>query len=387
MMDPVRLAMVGCGSMAGAHRKAMEELWRHDLRVFRVVAVCDVQRERAEAMAEAVAAFQGERPAVYTDMLEMLAREPRIEAVDIVTLHRLHHTLAVPCLEAGKHVTLEKPLGITLRTGRRIIEAAERNGVLLQVAENYRRAPHQRAIRWALEQGRIGVPRMIYWLDVGERLWYWRWREHLREAGGGWTLDGGVHFADLFRYHLGEVESVYAEVRAFLPYRYGRPETLEEPIEVDVEDTTAALLRFHNGVLGQWVSTTAAPGKKWSQRVIYGEEGSLDFKEGLRTRTQTVPMEQLVAEHQAALSEEEKERLFPRGITDTVATELYEFFLAVRGEAELEVDGWEGYRSQALCEAVYESGTLGRPVALRDIEALRIEVYQNRVHELIGEEP
>lgn len=51
----------------------------------------------------------------------------------------------MPCLEEGKHVTIEKPLAITLRAGRRILEAAVDNRCQLAVAENYRRSPGERA--------------------------------------------------------------------------------------------------------------------------------------------------------------------------------------------------------------------------------------------------
>jgi predicted dehydrogenase len=305
-------------------------------------------------------------------------------AVDIGTTHREHHTVAVPALQAGKHVTIEKPLAITMRAGKRILDAAAEAGTLLQVAENYRRAPENRAIKWAIEAGRLGRLRMVYWLDVGERLWYWGWREHRHQAGGGWPLDGGVHFADLFRYHIGPVREVYCEVRAYHPFRYKDHEKLEGPIEVDVEDTVIATLRFDGDLLGQWTSTSAAPGAGFSRRVIYGEHGSLDFGAGLKTRTEELTMDALVKEFMGQLSPDEKERLFPRGITDTVATELWEFIQAVRGEGELETDGLEGYRAQAICFALYESAALGRRIAVTDVEHLSLEAYQAELNRELG---
>src|SRR5205823_9566355 len=95
------------------------------------------------------------------------------DAADIATVHRAHHSLAIPCLEARKPVCIEKPLAITLRAGKRMMEAAERCGQLLAVAENYRREPAQRAIRWAVRGGRIGEPRMLVRHDVGHRVRYW----------------------------------------------------------------------------------------------------------------------------------------------------------------------------------------------------------------------
>jgi predicted dehydrogenase len=384
MADPVRLAMVGCGGMAGAHRKGLEALWAADRREFEVVAAVDVEVSRAEAMADAVVAFQGTRPRVYRDVGEMLAGSPEVEAVDIVTVHREHHPLATACLEAGKHVIVEKPLAITLRAGKQMMDAAARSGRLLAVAEQYRRSPEQRAIRWAIREGRIGAPRLLFWIDVGERLWYWGWREHKELAGGGWSLDGGVHFADLFLFHLGPVTRVSALSKAYFPVRYRDEKTLSDPVNVTVEDTTVAILEFEDGVTGQWTSTSAAPGLGFNRRVIYGDKGSLDFREGLKTWEETRTIEELREEYLATLSADEREHLFPGGVTDGVATELCEFFRAVRGQGSVETDALLGYQAEAISMALYESSATGRPVTLREVEALEVEVYQGEINRDLG---
>jgi len=384
MSERVRIGLIGCGGMAGAHRDAYRELWEHELRDFEILATCDLVEDRAMNMAESVAAFQGTRPRVYTDYQDLLSRETEINAVDINTVHRAHHELAIASFEAGKHVTIEKPLAITLRAGKLMLDAGEKAGTVFQVAENYRRAPEQRAIKWALDEGRLGQLRMLYWIDVGERLWYWTWREHKDQAGGGWPLDGGVHFADLFRYHIGPVRELYAAVEAFFPRRYRDHENLQEPVEVDVEDTTVAVFYFENGVLGQWTSTTAAPGHGFNRRAVYGEKGSLTWGVGLKTRTEELSMEELIQQHQSSLSPEEKEKLFPRGLTNTVTTELHEFIQAVLGRGEVETDGWEGYRAEAISLALYESARLNRPVTLAEMENLEVEGYQAEINAGLG---
>lgn len=384
MTDPVRLAILGCGGMAGAHLKGLEALWKAERRSFEIVATCDLDRARAETLADGAAAIQGRRPRVFERVEQMLAGSPEVEAVDIVTVHREHHPLAIACLEAGKHVIVEKPLSITLRAGKRMLDAAAKAGRLLAVAENYRRAPNQRAIRWAIESGRIGTPRMLFWIDVGERLWYWGWREHKELAGGGWSLDGGVHFADLFRFFLGDVSRVSALSRAFFPTRYRDREKCADPVAVTVEDTTLALLEFANGAVGQWTSTSAAAGQGFVRRVIYGDQGSLDLRDGLKTREETRTVEELTQEYLATRSPEEQERLFPGGVTDTVATELHEFFLAVRGRGRPETDALEGYKAAAISFAVYESQAVGRPVTLDEVESLSVEAYQEEINRDLG---
>jgi predicted dehydrogenase len=384
MAEAVRLAMIGCGGMAGAHREGYQKLWEAGLRDFRIAATCDVDTARAEEMADKVAQFQGERPKVYRELTDLLTAGASFDAVDIVTVHRAHHSLAIPCLEAGKAVCIEKPLAITMRTGKMMMEAAARTGQLLAVAENYRRDPAQRAIRWAVQSGRIGEPRMLFWHDVGHRVWYWGWREHKEQAGGGWSLDGGVHFADLFRFFLGDVSRVVALSKAYFPTRYRDEKSKSDPISVTVEDTTMALLEFENGVTGEWTSTNVARGQGFGRRVIYGSEGSLDLKDGLQVGDEKRTIQELAEEYRSALSAEEKERLFPRGITETVATELWEFVQAVQGKAKVETDALEGYKAEAISFAVYESAAAGRWVSLEEIEKLQLEQYQAEINAGLG---
>lgn len=375
-MERVKLAFIGCGGIANAHLKGLRLLWENNIRTFEVLAVCDIDIERARKMAEEVRLLQNYVPRVYTNVDELLEKESELQAVDICTTHKEHHNVAIRCLLAKKHVTIEKPLALTIRYGRMILESAEENGCILQVAENYRRALSERTINWVIKSGRIGTPRMLFWLDIFNRPWYWGWRDHKNIAGGGWTLDGGVHFADLFRYHIGEVEELYATAKTYNPIRYRNREDLTEPVAIDVEDTTMAILSFKNGVTGTWVLTNSAPGKEERLRAIYGDKGSIVWGEGLYVGDKYTPLEDLEREYWNSLSEDDRERLFPAGIKDTIAIELKEFFDAVLGKGEIETTGIVGLKDQAISMAVYESNWINAPVKIEDVEECKIENYQ-----------
>ena len=386
MSDEIVLALIGCGGNMGGHVNAYKTLQEAGLAGFRIAATCDIAGEKAKGLADRVAEFQDSRPTVYTDFEKLLDAEAAVTAVDLSLVHDAHHKVAVPCLQAGKHVTIEKPLAITCRAARAIIDAADAAGRILQTAENYRRAPSHRAADWALKSGRIGDLRQIYWIDVGERLWYWSWRDHRDLAGGGWSMDGGVHFADLFRYHVGEVKTLYAISRAQQPVRYKNKDDMTDPVDATVEDTTLATVEFENGVVGHWSYTGAGPGQGFNCRTIYGSEGSLDFSAGIKMRSgDEVSMEELIAEHDAAIDDAEREKLYPGGVRDnTVATELWDFMRAIRGEGELEIDGVEGLKDLALSMAIYESSHLNQPVELLAIENCEIENYQADLNEAAG---
>jgi predicted dehydrogenase len=385
MSEKIRMAMLGCGGMSGAHGNGLKELWEKDIKLFDIVATCDIVEANAKARAEQIAAFQGKMPKIYTSVDDMLKNERDLDAVDICSVHRAHHILAVPCLEAGVNVIIEKPLGITMRACNLIVDSAKKNGKILSVAENYRLSPGHRAVNWAIRQGYIGKPRFFFWQDVGEALGPWGWRDYKDQAGAGWILDGGVHFADLFRYHLGcEATEVSATVRSYMPFRYRKPDTMEDPIDVTVEDTTIATIKFENDIIVQWVICRAAPGRGIGGHVIHGSEGSIDLGGNVTQRKESIEGAKINEMFMASLSEEEKEHFFPRGITDTVAIELKYFAEAIQTGGKPEVDGIEGLKDEAICMACLESSWFNMPVEMSKIENCEIEGYQKELNDDLG---
>lgn len=384
MGQKIKLALAGCGGISGAHMNGYKTLRENDLLDFEFVAACDINRGAAETRANQAKELQETEPRVYVDVEEMLEKEPEIEAVDICSQHRTHHTLAVACLEAGKNVIIEKPLGVTMKACRLIVETAEKNNCILAVAENYRRSPAQRAINWAVKRGMIGEPRILFYQDVGESLGPWGWRDLKDQAGAGWVLDGGVHYTDMFLYHLGEAKEVVAVVRSFDPCRYRNPDEKTDPIPVTVEDSACAIITCENGAIIQWNTVRAAPGRGFNNHIIYGSDGSLDYGGTLQLRGGEP---QNVNEmFNAALSDEERERLFPKGVTDGIATELKEFadVIVQGGDAKHETDGMVGLKAVAICMGVFESAWFNQPVDLRKIENCRIEGYQKDLNEDLG---
>jgi len=392
LAESVNMAIIGCGGMSGAHVRGLELLREAGASNINVVAVCDIVEENARRRAVEIARFQ-EAPMIYKELREMLGAEPSIDAVDICTEHRSHHLVAAPCLEEGKHVIIEKPLAITMRACRLIIDAAERSGRVLAVAENYRRMALNRAINWAIRQGRIGKPRMLFWLETGYGLGAWGWRHDRLKAGGGWILDGGVHFADLFIYNLGDVQEVYAVAKTLEPLRYqGWPEKTG-PQPYTVEDLSLATLKFKSGADGLWAWTGVAPGETLNHRVIHGEDGSIGWNRGLvqtgpgNVGQYTVSLQELRNEMMKSLGEEERRSLFPGGLdgpNSDVAIELWDFADAILRKRKPEVDGYLGRKAEAVPIAVYESSWLGEPVELRRVENCEVENYQREINESLN---
>ena len=84
------------------------------------------------------------------------------------------------------------------------------------------------------------------------------------------------------------------------------------------------------------------------------------------------------------LGAEDRKRLFPAGLTDGFAIELHQFIEAVQGKGEVETDGWEGYKAEAIALALFESDRLGRKVSMGEVENLQVEGYQGEINRALG---
>jgi len=412
-MNKINIGFIGCGGMAIAHCNSLKLLWEAGCREFSVIAVCDIIENKAEDMAERFAGFTGHKPNVYTDAKTMLDAEKELQTVLVITPHNDHHISACMAMEAGVNVLIEKPLGITIRAAKLIMASAEKTGKLLHVAENYRMDVNERALNWAIKQDFIGTPRILNWVDVGERLWYWDWRDHLDISGGAWTFDGGVHHSDLFQYNIGTVKRVTAVMTSYENTRYAKyesisdyeqaklnkryahfrqtrslkpinPTTLEEPIEATVEDTTAAILEFDNGVIGTWLVSRAAPGTVDRSNVIYGSKGAIYWGDGIYNNhhEQIYTKDSLAKAFLESLTPDEKENFFPYGVMDTLSVEWKQHFDALNGISEPEVTAQIGLNAMAIPMAIYESAAIGAPVMVEDILNMKIETYQKQLNDI-----
>ncbi|MBI4551162.1 MAG: Gfo/Idh/MocA family oxidoreductase [Candidatus Latescibacteria bacterium] len=396
MAEPVRLAMIGCGGMAGGHLRAYQTLKTRGIGNFELAAVCDTVEERARGFARTIREFQGKSPNVYT-AVEMMLKQESLTAADIATPHCYHHASALPCLESGVDVIIEKPLGITVKASRKIIETAEQHGRIVATAENIRRYLGQRTIHWVLnERKMIGTPRLFFvqhasWSPSSLSSGAMQWRVQKRMSGGWMVMDSGAHYMDSIRYFFGDVDRVYAEVRAFEPKEY--TDASGQTVCGDVEDSWTATLTFKSGLIGTWSWSQAAPGKGFNHVLYYGSEGSIedtgDVFHGFMSGNPEVQLKEgsvkylndLKIEFLLSLDAGRKEQLFPHGITDGVVLECYDFIDAVAHRRRPEVDGWDGLRAKAISEAIYESSWCGQAVSVDEVVAGKVEGYQKDINE------
>jgi len=396
MAESVKLAFVGCGGIAAQHVGGYKELFNGGCRDVEYVACCDVNEDTAAGLAEAVAAVQGSEPKVFTDLDEMLDAGIA-EGADVCLPHWLHHSAAIQCLEGGLHVMVEKPIGITVKATRKIIEAGKKAGKVVATAEQIRRMPAPRAFRWAIaERKLIGDVHMVCTktvmhnpLDLDMPRMQWRALKLL--TGGGLIMDSGAHYADMMIHLFGDVDEVYCTIQVLDQRMVENPPAVESA-PVDVESTWHAIIRFKSGVEATWTYSRSFHGPNEQSASFYGSDGTIyndrvvfhPFQLGGRVLLEDgteMSNEDVIAEYMATLSDDEKNRLFPYGCESGFGVQMWDFADAIRNGREPEMDGEAGLRAKALCETCYESAAAGEPVKYDDVLSGEVCEYQRPIDE------
>jgi predicted dehydrogenase len=385
MTQKIRLGIIGCGSIASKrHLPGLANLKKAGLDNFEVTAVCDGVEANLTAAAAYVKHNLGNEPTSYRTWEDLVAGG-KVDAVDICLPHGLHHIVGVACLDAGIHVLIEKPLAVSLKTGKLLVEAARRNRRLLSAAIPLRRLHGQRAVHWALNEARlIGDVRTFFHNYTNYRPQPaapanltdgMKWRRDRVMGGGSTVIDSGTHFLDTLRYLHGDVEQVYAECRT---YRDGEPVIAREELIQHRENVVMAVFTFKSGVVGTWCWSSVAPGKETRDCVIHGTEGSLEdtnyadssivchlFKGGLELRRRDgsyLSMHELQSRHRNAIGPAGMQKLFPNGVTDEFGLTIWDFLDAIATGRAPEIPGEDGLTTLGVAEAIYESSWTGQAI-------------------------
>jgi len=216
-MSRLKFAIIGCGRISHKHIEALANNFKEaDL-----VSVCDIIPEKMDKDVEEYYDFMKQRGInldkkinKYTDYKEMLKRED-IDAVSICTESGHHAVHALYCLNAGKHVLVEKPMALSLNDADKMIKLSHEKNLKLGVCHQNRFNPPIQKLRRAIEEGRFG--RIIN--GTARVLWN-RNDDYYRQAPwrGTKALDGGtlmnqcIHNIDLLQWMMGsEVERVHCE--------------------------------------------------------------------------------------------------------------------------------------------------------------------------------
>jgi myo-inositol 2-dehydrogenase/D-chiro-inositol 1-dehydrogenase len=333
----VGVALIGAGRMGAFHAETLARR----LRGAHLVAVADPAPGAAERL---VGRLGAGRPC--TDLAELWSA-PDVEAVVIATPPRTHADLVVAACRAGKGVFCEKPMAVTLPDADRAIDAARSAGVALQVGFNRRFAADWRAARALLEDGTLGVPRLL--------------RSLTRDPGGfdparvlpdTIFLETLIHDFDTLRFL--NPGAVAVEVSA-------TADALVEPDWADrgLLDTAVVTVRFGNGAIAVAEATFEAAYGYDVRGEVLGSGGMATMGDGRRNGlTFSGAGGRLV---ETVRGDQE---LF----ADAYTAELAAFAQAVRAGSAPPVTGEDARAALAIALAAAESVRAGRPVRLEEVE-------------------
>jgi predicted dehydrogenase len=290
MVHTLGVAVVGFGWMGRVHTQAYARLPHHFPQLSvrpELVAVADEVPGRAE---EAAGRYGF---ATATRDWREVAADPRVQAVSITAPNFLHREIGVAMAESGKHICIEKPVGLTAGDARAVAGAAAKAGVQGTVGFNYRNAPAVEAARDLIASGGIGTVTHVrirlfsdYAAHPDGAL---TWRYERARGGSGVLGDLASHGVDLARFLLGEIVSLTADTAVFLPER-ARPTGATaghslasggEPGPVENEDYVNCLLRFASGARGVLEACRVSVGEQNNYGFeVHGTEGAVfwDFR-------------------------------------------------------------------------------------------------------------
>ena len=269
---------------------------------------------------------------------EEAAMDPRVEALYFVTPHHLHLENAQLAARHGKHILVEKPIARTIPEAREMIRAARHASVRLMVAENYRFLASVDKAKELMSEGAIGELRLIQ-IQAESHGRPTGWRADAKLNGGGWLIDGGIHFVDALINLGGFPERLYA---AMPPRTFAKAEA---------EDGMVITVHLLGGALGQFNYSGGTPIRGERRQItITGTQGQLSFD----AFGSDVFLESREVQRSIRLQGG------GRGVTGM----MREFRSCVLEDREPVMSGEEGLRDLAVVLGAYRSATQGAEVTL-----------------------
>ena len=267
-MAEIGIGVVGGGYMGKAHSSAFASVgtvFETKLKP-RLQAICASSPESGARYAEA---YGFNRSAIdWQD----LVNDPAVEAVVIASPQNTHRAVAEAACALGKPVLCEKPMGLDVPEARAMVAAAEKAGVINQVAYNYARTPATQFARQLIAEGRIGD---ITWARI----------EHTEDfqndpdGVAAWRCSGEANgcLGDLAPHPInaalalcGPIAELNAIMETVAPARDGTPVTNDDQVQM--------MLRFESGAVGHLFASRTATGRKMGYAYdIVGTHGSIRF--------------------------------------------------------------------------------------------------------------
>jgi len=189
-MSKIRIAMIGVGDMGTGHCLGFDNVPNCE-----ITWICDPHEPN---VSRALRYVRNNKPSVCKDYRELLEKDD-VDAVVISVPNYLHREVAVPFLEKGKDVFLEKPVASTLRDCDAILEAARKSGSILQIGLVYRYSNLYRRMYKEIQSGRFEQVTMLWCKEFRDPFppvdWFY---DHTKS--GGALVEKNCHHFDIFNW-------------------------------------------------------------------------------------------------------------------------------------------------------------------------------------------
>lgn len=338
-MDKIGIAMIGAGSISGAHLAALAG--REDVEL---IGIADMNEEQAKAQAEKFGAKEAVR-----DFHDLVRRDD-VGAVIVGVPTKFHAEVSIAAMEQGKHVLCEKPMARTLEECAAMSEAAERYHGVLAIAFVRRFDPEWGKMRELVLEGRSGRPCMWrrFVVSTAPRAPYGTWYTDATVSNG--PLDeSGIHDFDFVRYTFGDVKAVTASV-----WRMGRTG--------DVLDTGTVVVDFVSGdqmvCQWSWALPAGCPVGSANGLDVVGPEGTIHSPRCVEGTSYEIKVTG------AGGKEEVLPFIVDRGAGAWFHGQMSNFLAAIRGEQRPRGTAEDGYKAQQIVMAAFESSRTGRRVEI-----------------------
>jgi len=346
-MSKVRWGVLGSGGIA--HRRTIPEGIVQASNA-ELVSAYDIN---AAANAEVAAKFCAK---AANSVEELLTSD--IQAVYVATPANVHYEQVLACAKAGKHVLCEKPLGMTVKEAKKMIEACAKARVELGTAFMMRFVAQHQAALQLIKDGKLGKP--VYG-RAQLSCWYppmkGAWRQDPTFGGGGSLMDMGGHCIDLLEMFFGPV----VKVSCFINHTVHKYKS---------EDSATAMLQFKNGEIGTVDTFFCIPDNS-SKNILelYGSKGSILAKGTIGQGSQGEMMAYLEGGNQgydANQSRAESEAIVigPSPV-NTYKAEIEEFSQAVINKRKPANNAQMGLQSQKVLAACYKSAQTGKTIKIK----------------------
>jgi predicted dehydrogenase len=260
----VPVGLVGCGKISQAYLTANYPNVAY-------VACADIDQARANVTAEKY----GLQALPVSDLLS----DRDIDVVCNLTVPQAHAEISSAALAKGKHVYLEKPLGLDREEGATLLNVADKKGLAIGCAPDTFLGAGLQTCRRLIDEGRIGVPAaaMANMVSHGPEHWHPD-PAFFYQRGGGPLFDMGPYYLTALVTLLGPISRVAGASRGVgVDRRVRSGARANEILPVDTPTHVAGVLEFANGTVGTLVTSFDVWGSNLPRLEIHGTEGSLSL--------------------------------------------------------------------------------------------------------------